>query len=497
MTERMSYADALMWNIERDPALRSTITSVFVFDREIEREVILRRFERLTHVFPKARQRVRSNPLSVAPPRWEVDPHFDLHFHVWWVKAPGKGTMEDLLRLAEPIAMSGFDRARPLWRAVVVEGLEHGKSALIMKIHHAVTDGVGGIQVQLELLDFEPDAPERSMPPAPEVKVLNQAERWLDASLYEVRRQLDIARRMGQLASASTALVTRPSDTAKAVGDMASSIARTVRPVSGRLSPLFRGSSLSARFDTVTVPLDRAKAAAKVAGGKLNDAFVAGLLLGLAEYHRRHGIEGPVSLRMAMPINVRTGPAEGLGGNAFVPARIELTVETDDPVEVMREVHDRVDFARGEPANSVVNEVSGVLNRLPSSMVTAVFGSMVKSIDFTASNVPGAPFPVYMAGAKMLTQFPFGPLAGAALNITLLSYENALNIGVNSDPAAVPDPEVLTECLELGFERVLAAAPDVKKAPARASKPRKKTTSRSRTATAAPVATETTAASAD
>jgi hypothetical protein len=102
-----------------------------------------------------------------------------------------------------------------------------------------------------------------------------------------------------------------------------------------------------------------------------------------------------------------------------------------------------------------------------------------------------------MAGAKMLTQFPFGPLAGAALNITLLSYENALNIGVNSDPAAVPDPEVLTECLELGFERVLAAAPDVKKAPARASKPRKKTTSRSRTATAAPVATETTAASAE
>jgi hypothetical protein len=81
---------------------------------------------------------------------------------------------------------------------------------------------------------------------------------------------------------------------------------------------------------------------------------------------------------------------------------------------------------------------------------------MVKAVDFTTSNVPGAPFPVYLAGARMLAQYPFGPLAGAALNITLLSYENDLNIGVNSDPAAVPDPDVLLHHLHHGFEEILS-----------------------------------------
>ena len=99
-----------------------------------------------------------------------------------------------------------------------------------------------------------------------------------------------------------------------------------------------------------------------------------------------------------------------------------------------------------------------MLNRLPTTAVTALFGTMVKSVDFTTSNVPGAPFPVYFGGAMMEAQFPFGPLAGAAINITLLSYQNDLNIGVNSDPAAVADPDVLTECLEAGFADILALA---------------------------------------
>ena len=141
--DRMSDSDALMWTIEKDPALRSTITTTIVLDSTVPRELLTQKFERLSRVIPRLRQRVRSNPLSIAPPRWEYDPNFDLHFHLWWVKAPGKAQMRDLLSIAEPIAMSGFDRARPLWRAVVVEGLPGKKSAIIMKIHHAVTDGVG------------------------------------------------------------------------------------------------------------------------------------------------------------------------------------------------------------------------------------------------------------------------------------------------------------------------------------------------------------------
>jgi hypothetical protein len=121
----------------------------------------------------------------------------------------------------------------------------------------------------------------------------------------------------------------------------------------------------------------------------------------------------------------------------------------------MRQIHQLVDEARHERANELVEPLSNLLNRLPTSALTALFGTMVKSVDFTTSNVPGAPFPVYLAGAKLLSQFPFGPLAGAGLNISLLSYQNDLNIGINIDPAAVPDTEVLMESLREGFDDIL------------------------------------------
>lgn len=455
--DRMSDTDALMWNIEKDPALRSTITSVFIFDRVIDHDTLRERVERVSRVVPRLRQRVRANPLSIAPPRWEVDPHFDLGYHLWWLRAPGKGTMRDLMAVAEPVAMSGFDRARPLWRAVVVDGLEGGRSALVMKIHHAITDGVGGMQIQLEMLDLERDAPPRPMPPTPDVHVMSQPERFVDAFQHERRRQLGILKRSApSVLSGLRSALNHPVEAIEQSAELAASVGRILRPTSHPLSPLMTGRSLSARFDTLTIPLDSTKAAAKAVGGKLNDAFVAGIARGLYQYHLRHGIDID-ELRMAMPINVRHEGGPAVAGNSFVPARIELPIDQEDPSDTMRAIRQHVEEARHEPANELVGPVSNVLNRLPTSALTAVFGSMVKAVDFTASNVPGAPFPVYLAGAKMEAQFPFGPLAGAALNITLLSYQNDLNIGVCSDPAAVADPDLLMECLRSAYDEILGS----------------------------------------
>ena len=455
---RMSDSDALMWNIEKDPALRSTITTVFIFDRTIDRDLLTHRFERLTRVVPRLRQRVRSNMMSMAPPRWETDPHFDLHFHLWWVRAPRRGSMRDLLSIAEPVAMSGFDRARPLWRAVVVEGLPNKRSALIMKVHHAITDGIGGMRLQLELLDTEPDAAEREMPPRAPIHVLSQPERFADAFDHQTRHQFGLLRRaasgfVGGIGHA----VTDPLGTITTTGEIAASVGRVLRPSTHPLSPLMTGRSLSSHFDTITIPLDRAKKAARKGGGKLNDAFVGGVVRGLYKYHLAHGID-IAELRMAIPISVRTDENANLAGNAFVPARLEVPIDADDPIDTMRQIRAAVEGARDEPANDLVEPLSNVLNRLPTTAVTALFGTMVKSVDFTTSNVPGAPFPVYFAGATMEAQFPFGPLAGAAINITLLSYQNDLNIGINSDPAAIADPAVLVECLEAGFADILALA---------------------------------------
>src|SRR3954447_8283868 len=174
--ERMSDADALMWTIEKDPLLRSTITAVSILDSSPDADRLVESLDRATRLVPRLRQRVVSNSLSIAPPRWEFDPNYDLDYHLRWMKAPREGTLRDLLDIAQPIAMQGFDRARPLWEFVVVDGLADGRAGVIIKMLHAITDGVGAVKIAMHLFDLERDVSldRGAMPDAPEIHVMNQ-----------------------------------------------------------------------------------------------------------------------------------------------------------------------------------------------------------------------------------------------------------------------------------------------------------------------------------
>ena len=123
----------------------------------------------------------------------------------------------------------------------------------------------------------------------------------------------------------------------------------------------------------------------------------------------------------------------------------------------MQAVRELVAGQRGEPALALLEPMSGLLNRLPTTVTTSIFGSMLKGIDFTTSNVPGAPIPVFMGGAQIVSMFPFGPLAGAAVNVTLLSNQDDVHLGINCDLAAVPDPTALRDCLQEAFDELLKA----------------------------------------
>ena len=217
------------------------------------------------------------------------------------------------------------------------------------------------------------------------------------------------------------------------------------------------GRSLSNHLEALTLPLDLAKKAAKRVGGSVNDTYVTGLVRGLQIYHRRHGVEVQ-DLRMGMPVNVRTGEMTDTAGNAFVPVRFEVPVHAQDVVELMRTLRRRMLNARDEPANQLVEPMANLLNRLPTTVLTQVFGAMMKGLDFQASNVPGSPVPLYLRGIGVDAIYPFGPLAGAGCNVTLLSYGNDLNIGLNMDPAAVVEPGSFVECVQLGYDEVLDLA---------------------------------------
>jgi WS/DGAT/MGAT family acyltransferase len=455
---RMSDADALAWRIERDPMLRSTIIAVALLDRAPDRDRLRELIDRGTRVVPRMRHRVRGNPYSLVPPRWEVDPYFDLDFHLRWVGA--HDGMRSVLDIAQPLAMQSFDSARPQWEIVVVEGLAGGRAALVVKIHHAIPDGVGAVQMGLVMFELErdPAGPPDAMPEQPPSHVLNPFERLVDGVQHEAQRERDSAGKLlGALGGAATTAIASPNEALRRAGALAGSVGRMLSPATAPLSPLMTGRSLSVHFETITVPLDAAKAAAKRANGTLNDAFVAATAEGFRRYHDRHGVAAG-QLRMTMPISVREADADGVGGNEWVPARFAIPLTISDPAERMRTLHRLVAEQRAEPALALVEPMAGVLNRLPRDAATAVFGSMLKGVDLVTSNVPGAPIPLYTAGARIDAMYALGPLSGAAANLTLLSYLDEVHIGVNLDPAAVPDPDVLVDSLVDGWADVGATA---------------------------------------
>jgi diacylglycerol O-acyltransferase len=454
---RMSDSDALMWTIEKDPLLRSTITAVSLLDGPVDAARFREKVERASRTIPRLRQRVVGNPYSLAPPRWEVDPNFDLGYHLRAVNVGGAGTEGDLLELAQWVGMQGFDRARPLWEMYLVDGMAEGRSALIQKLHHAITDGVGSIQIALSLFDLERDPGDPgALPDAPLAQVLGSVDRLVDAATYVGRRNVGtLQRSVGAVTANLRGVLADPLGAARVLTDTAGSVGRLLAPATQQLSPVMAGRSLSVRFATLTRPLDDLRAAAKAADGKLNDAFVAAVAGGLQRYHS--GLGAPVDeLRMTMPINVRTEATQGMAGNQFVPARFPVPMTITDPIERMAAIRALVSAQRGEPALALTQPLAALLNRLPTSVTTGVFGGMLRGVDFVTSNVPGAPVPLYAAGAEIVEQFPFGPLSGAAANITLLSWLDQVCIGINVDPASVTDPAAFQACLAEGFDEVIA-----------------------------------------
>ncbi len=457
--DRMSDADALTWNVESDPILRSTISGVYVLDQSPDPERFATKVERATRRIPRLRQRVVADPLGIAPPRWEFDPHFDLDFHVRELPAPGDGSLRALLDYTQKTAQHAFDKDRPLWTLTLVHGLEGGKAGLVMKLHHAVSDGVGMVKMTGSLMETfrtpDPSRKPRDLP-VPTGPVLGRLESTREAIRHRrAEARSAVGNLLKSLGEGVADVVRRPVESAKEGRELVGSVGRFLQPISEPMSPLFRERSMSARFDVASVPLADLKRAAKSVGGTVNDAFVAAIGGGLRQYHAEMG-ESVESLRMTMPINVRSGDNEALAGNQFVPARFEVPVGIRNPGLRMKRIGELVRKQRDEPSLGIFDTVARVLNRLPSALTTELFGSMLKSIDFVTSNVPGPQFEVFVSGAKIERMFGFGPLAGAAVNVTAFSYDGDLAIGINMDPAAVSDPGLLVQCIRKSLDEVLS-----------------------------------------
>lgn len=456
LDEHIGSVDAFTLTLERDPLLRATFVAVATFDRGPIWDVLVDRVDRATRLVPRFRQKLIPSPFGMAPPRWIVDADFDLSLHLRRIRVHDGGTLTDVVEIARAIGLAAFDHDRPLWEFVLVEGLPDGKAALVMKLHHALTDGVGGIEIAAHVVDLSRQpAPPGPMPAAPEPSDHGVMDMLTDTASYHLRR-LGTA---GSEISRSIPRILRDgaAHPVRTIGDAtttATAITRFVRPVTRTRSPIMTERRPLRDFRYFDVPLDDLSRAAHLLGGSLNDGFLAGVAGGMRLYHQHH-LAAVDHLLVTMPINVRSENDE-MGGNRITVERFDLPIGITSPAHRMEQIAETARCIRQDPAVPYSGMIAGVMNLLPVDVTAGMF----KHVDMLVSNVPGFPDPVYVGGALLESFHVFGATIGSALNVTLLSYDGTCHMGLSSDTGAVRDPDVLLACMEAGFDELLEVGID-------------------------------------
>jgi len=453
--DAMNDMEALMWRCESSPRLRSGGVLMEILDRVPNWDTFVATHEWAVSVVPRLRERVVDDPLLVAAPEWIHDDGFDLAYHVRRVRLPNRGGVEELLAIAQVMAMGPFDRARPLWEAVLVEGLPQRRAAYLLKLHHSLLDGAALIQLFDILHPSEPEAT------ADKMSTASEPHRPRDAP-HLLEKRIDVlagATRGGAHAvfGISSDLIRRPEPTLDHAVRFIRSLARLAGPPPASPSPLMTERGISRRLRKLDVPLGWMRATGKAANGSVNDVFLGALTGALRLYHERAGVAVPDQLPIGFPVSLRKDD-DPLGGNRFSGARIAAPVGIADPAERIRVIREQVLEAREEPALDFVARLSPFLARIPPGIVTRMTERVTRSIDLQASNFPGLARPAYLAGARVTRMYPFGPAPGSAAMVTMLSHDGICCVGITADTGAIADIDGFEACVRAGFNEVLALA---------------------------------------
>lgn len=453
---KMSEAEGLMWRLDKDPYLSSTFANLSVLDRSPDFDRLRRRMERASIAIPRLRQRVQSSPANLTPPLWVEDPDFDIDYHVRRIALPSPGSMRQLLDLTTLVCNDPFDRTRPLWQFVVIEGLEDGRAVLVEKLHHSIADGEGSVQLSLQFFDFDRDAPE----PEPlhwdaeaETSSMINLDVWREMLAGPLKLPMALVKQVRDLIADPTQIPANGSATI----DTLRGVVGQLTDVEPARSPLWTTRSLRRRVEVLRAPFLATRDAARALGGTLNTALLCAAADAAGRYHRELG--SPIDeLRASMAISTRK--SDGEAPNAFSLARMLVPTATMPVRDRFAAVHEATVAAADDSAGALVGAAASLATSLPTGLITRIARLQSQTIDFATSNVKGTPIPVYVAGAEIVANYPVGPLGGVAFNLTLLSHVGSLDMGLNIDAGAISEPELLRESLHRAFDDlVIAAAP--------------------------------------
>jgi WS/DGAT/MGAT family acyltransferase len=464
--ERLSGLDTSFLHLERSGAhMHVASTSVFEGQAPTHEEFRDHIASRL-HLVPRFRQKLRFVPLDQGRPVWVDDPHLNLDYHVRQTALPAPGSDEQLRNLAARIFSQQLDRSKPLWELWLVEGLTGDRFAIIGKSHHALVDGVSGVDITTVLFDLDPEpagAPDKAPPwlarPEPtDLKLLSDAWRERLTSPPEIYRGFRAALR-------------GPRQVLKGVG-------ATSKMVSAGMSAPHSVFNVEIgphrRFQMTQTDLGDLKRVKDAHGGTVNDVILSIVAGGIGKYLRARGHDtAGLELRAMVPVSVRADEEHGALGNRISAMMAPLPVWCEDPVERLRLMTGEMGDLKTSGQAVGAEILTKLTDFAPSTIASqaARLQPAQRFFNLVVTNVPGPQFPLYVLGRKMESIFPMVPLARRqALCIGIMSYNGQVNFGLIGDFDGMADLDSFALDLEAATREVIDTAPTKKKPKAKKSK---------------------------
>jgi len=464
--DRLSAVDASFLHQERRASHMHVGGIVLMDGPAPSHEELTRHIESRLHLVPRYRQKLAFPRFEMGRPFWVDDPRFNIDYHVRQTALPAPGSMEQLRGLAGRIFSQRLDRSKPLWEMWLVQGLDDGGFALVSKTHHALVDGVSGVDIATVLFDLSPDTTEVEREAwAPEQEP-SQAELVAEGIKAIVKTPARIAGEATKVMRDPGTTLDSAREALEGVGEIAWAGLNPAPEV-----PLNVPIGPHRRIYWLQCELADFKAIKDGLGGTVNDAFLAVVAGGLGRWLRTRGVrtEG-LELRGLVPVSTRSKDEHHALGNRITAMRGPLPVYARDPVERLKIVREAMKGVKESKQALGAEVISGLEDFAPPTLLAQAsrLNFSTRLFNLIVTNVPGPQFPLYMMGREMREIVPVAFLPeNHALAIAAMSYNGKLDFGLLGDYDAVSDLERMAEFFQESLEELLTAAKAGGKKPAR------------------------------
>jgi diacylglycerol O-acyltransferase len=451
---RMQPTDAFFWYAQAAaPQVRPLVAGLFMLDRAPEPRRFRATMERLVACLPRLRERVTDPWLPVGLPHWDNDADFDLDYHLRTVALHG-ADQHQLFGFTGALFATPLDQQRPLWEGYLIEDLDAGRAAFFLKLHHSIMDGAGAVALFDAMTQAGPNDPVRVPRSARSHAAANG-----HAALGSIARDTLLGATAGlrAVARVTSHALQHPFAAAADVRRTMERVRVMVSDVSDWPAddPLAaRCTGIGRRLDGVTLSLARMRRLKEALGVSLNDLVLVAVTGALRRYHAQHHMR-LAEVSAVVPMSLRDGQETTRLGNHVGAFHVRLPVGERDPLRRLAQIRGQTRIAKGNRQGAAYGALLQAVAVLPGAAFRAMARFVEGRVHLICSNVPGPPAQRYLAGAKIETVYPFAPvLLGIPLSIGLVSYGDAYAVGIDADPAAIPDPEKLSVCLVAEIDEI-------------------------------------------